>query len=307
MKLVSIIVPCCNEEGNIKAFYENTLDVIKDTKYKFEIIFINDGSKDNTLLEMKKVKSKENVNVSIISFSRNFGKESAMYAGLEYSKGEYVIIIDVDMEQNPKLILKMLNKIEENKYDSVAFYQEKRKENIILSTIKNMFYKMINKVSSTDFVSGASDFRLLNRKMVNSILKLSEKNRFSKGIFSWVGFKTCYLPYKVDKRLSGNSKWSFKKLLNYALIGIRSFSSFSLEIVSVIANILILVSFIYLLLFIFNVLKFDLIIFLILLIGGTIIKSISIASKYMYDIYIEVKNRPIYIIDEMITDTKEEK
>ena len=164
-KLVSVVIPCYNEEGNISKFYKSIESVINKSNYKFELIFVDDGSTDNTLCELNKVLKNNNIKVNVISFSRNFGKEAAMYAGLEMSKGDYAIIIDVDLEQDPKLIIKMLETIYKNKeYDSVAFYQEKRKEKKIISFLKNAFYKIINEVSDVKFTSGASDFRLLNRK-----------------------------------------------------------------------------------------------------------------------------------------------
>lgn len=302
-KLVSVVIPCYNEEGNISKFYKSIESVINKSNYKFELIFVDDGSTDNTLCELNKVLKNNNIKVNVISFSRNFGKEAAMYAGLEMSKGDYAIIIDVDLEQDPKLIIKMLETIYKNKeYDSVAFYQEKRKENKIISFLKNAFYKIINEVSDVKFTSGASDFRLLNRKMIDAIMSMKENNRFSKGIFSWVGFNTCYIPYEVGKRNSGESKWSLKKLIKYAFSGIRSFSFFELKIVDIISNLLLLTSVVYLICVLHNALAYKIIIFLILFVGGLIIKAISSVSKYLYDIYIEVKERPIYIAKEIISN-----
>ena len=227
-----------------------------------------------------------------------------MYAGLCNSSGDYVVIIDSDLQQNPKLILKMLDIIENNpNYDSVVCYQEKRKENIFVSFLKKSFYKIINKTSQVDFVSGASDFRLLTRKVVDTIINMKEKNRFSKGIFSWVGFNQYFLSYKVEKRKYGKTKWSLKKLFSYAFNGIRSFSDLPIRIIDIISNLIVISSIVYLIIMLFNKMDMlNIILFFILLMSGIIIKSISISSKYIYNIYDEVKNRPIYVVKDIKTN-----
>ena len=303
MKVVSIVIPCYDEEKNIELLYKEFFN----DKYKYELIFVNDGSKDNTESELNKLLDDKKFLIKIINFSRNFGKEAAMYAGLCNSFGDYVAIIDSDLQQNPKLILNMLDIIEQNpNYDSVVCYQEKRKENILVSFLKKSFYKVINKTSEIDFVTGASDFRLLSRKAVDAIISMKEKNRFSKGIFSWIGFNQYYMSYKVEKRKYGNTKWSLNKLFNYAFNGIRAFSDLPIRIINILSNVSIISSIIYLVIALFNNINMlNIILFFILFMSGIIIKSIYISSKYIYHIYDEVKNRPIYIVKDIKTNKKE--
>ena len=223
MKL-SLVVPCYNEEGNVKTFYNYVKEKYKDIK-NYELVFVNDGSRDNTFNELKEV-STDKKHVKVLSFSRNFGKESAMLAGLKHADGDYVAIIDADMQQDPMIVLDMLNILEkDDNYDIVAAFQEKRREGKLLSFFKKSFYSIINNMSQVEFRQGASDFRLFRRCVVEAILSLEEKNRFSKGIFSFVGYNTYYLPYVPEERNAGVSSFSFSKLLNYAISGIVSFST----------------------------------------------------------------------------------
>ena len=229
MKL-SIVVPCYNEEKNIKLFYDKIYETFLNKKIEYEIVFVNDGSNDNTKEELNKLEKEKKQNVKIIHFSRNFGKEAAMLAGLKETIGELVTIIDADLQQNPKYILQMMDILDKNEeYSSVACFQKQRKESGVLSFFKRSFYKLINKMSTIEFVNGASDFRLFKRKMVDAILQMSEYHRFSKGIFSFVGFRTYYLEYDVEERASGSSKWNFKKLFNYALEGIIGYTTVPLR------------------------------------------------------------------------------
>ena len=196
MKL-SLVVPCYNEQDNVEKFYTETVKAFSGSDFSYEFVFVNDGSKDNTLKQLKKLydEHKES-NIKVIGFSRNFGKEAAMYAGLSNAKGDYVCVIDADLQQRPEVALQMVNILDENEeYDCVAAYQEERKESKMMITLKNAFYKLINKVTEVDFVSGASDFRTFRRSMVEAILNMTEYHRFSKGIFSWVGFNTKFIPY----------------------------------------------------------------------------------------------------------------
>jgi glucosyltransferase len=234
MKL-SLIVPCYNEEESVNEFYLKTKNTLKNYWPDTEMIFINDGSQDNTIKILKNIYNQDKPHIKIIDFSRNFGKESALLAGLRASQGEFVGIIDADMQQNPKYILKMLEFLESHdEYDSVATYQEKRKEGKILTLFKSAFYKLMKNLTEIDIVHSASDFRVFRRNVVEAIISLPERCRFSKGIFAWVGFNTYYIPYEVEKRIYGKSKWSFWKLFIYALDGIVAFSTKPLIISAVV-------------------------------------------------------------------------
>lgn len=230
MKL-SLIIPCFNEQDNIKEFHHITTNVLSNSSYYYEFIFVNDGSNDNTLKILKEIYQEDIEHVNVIAFSRNFGKEAAIYAGLHNISGDYITIIDADLQQNPKLVLKMLEILEANPdYDCVAAYQKERHENLILRTSKKSFYKLINRLSDIEFHPGASDFRTMRRTMADAILSLPEYHRFSKGLFSWVGFETYYLPYIAEDRFSGTSKWSFISLFKYAINGIIAFTVSPLKI-----------------------------------------------------------------------------
>ncbi len=312
MKL-SIIIPCYNEENNVELIYneiKNNFKKIKD----YEIIFINDGSKDNTIDNLKHINKRAHENIKIINFSRNFGKEAAMYAGLKESRGEYVSIIDADMQQDPKLVLEMVDFLDQHSdYDSVATFQEVRKEGKALTFFKDCFYKIINKLSETAFIQGASDFRTFRRSMVDSILSLGEYYRFSKGIFSWVGYNTYYMPYEVKERATGQTTWSFWKLFKYAVEGIVSFSTAPLRLATFIGLISSFVSVIYLLVVIIQKIFFSIsvpgyatIVVLILLIGGLQLFSLGLLGEYVARTYVETKKRPIYIAKEIISNSKDE-
>ena len=305
---VSFIVPCYNEAGNIIAF-SNKIKEVFEKKYNYEIIFINDGSKDNTLSELKKLLNNSKQSITIIDFSRNFGKEAGIYAGLKAAKGEYVNIIDADLQQNPKYSLKMVEFLENNpEYDIVTAYQEERIENKFISFIKKCFYKLINKMSEIEFKNGASDFRMFRKKVVKSILELTEYYRFSKGIFSWVGYNVYYMPYKVEERKTGTTKWSFYKLFRYAMNGIISFSTYPLRISTILGLFFSLLSILYLitviiqkLFFQINVEGYATIVTLILLLGGIQLLCIGIIGEYIARTYVEVKRRPVYIVKDIIS------
>ena len=224
MKL-SLVVPCYNEEANIKLFFNEVNSVFLCNVDDYEFVFVNDGSTDKTFENLKELYEENSAyNIQVLSFSRNFGKESAMYAGLKAAKGDYVCIIDADLQQSPEVVLQMLQEIEkDDSIDCVAAYQEERNEGALLSNLKTAFYTIINKLAEVDFVNGASDFRLFNRKMVDAVLSMSEYHRFSKGIFSWVGFNTAYIAYEAKERENGESKWSFLKLLNMQLMELLRF------------------------------------------------------------------------------------
>lgn len=313
MKL-SLVVPCYNEEENVKLFTEKVNQTFKG-KFTYEIIFINDGSKDNTLTVLKEIAQDKEKNIKIINFSRNFGKEAGIYAGLKEAKGEYVNIIDADLQQNPKYTLKMVQILENNReYDAVTAYQKERKESKSLSFFKRNFYKLINKMSETEFVNGASDFRLFRKNVVESILQLSEYYRFSKGIFSWVGYNVYYMPYEVESRAYGNSKWSFWNLFKYAINGIISFSTSPLRLATILGLLFSLLSIVYLIIVIIQKLFFQIniegyatIVALILLLGGIQLLCIGIIGEYLARTYVETKRRPIYIAKEIIDNQKNNK
>ena len=212
MKL-SIVVPCYNEEKNVSLFYDEFVKVFKKFKGEYEFVFVNDGSRDNTFGELKKLCDMKASNIKVVNFSRNFGKEAAMYAGLKEASGEYVSLVDADLQQRPEVLLNMYETlIKDDSYDCVAAYQESRSEGFVLKFFKDCFYNLINKISDVDFVRGASDFRVFKRSVRDSIIELGETNRFTKGIFAWIGFNAKYLPYDVEPRGSGKTSFGFKNL-----------------------------------------------------------------------------------------------
>lgn len=303
MKVIDIIVPCYNESEVLDIYFNETKKVISDIKtYEFNFIFVDDGSQDSTLEIMQKY-SKENSNVKYISFSRNFGKESAMYAGLKNSTGDYVLIMDVDMQNPPHLIGRMIEAVEQG-YDCCGAHRSTRKgDSPVRTFFTRIFYKIVNKISDVNMPDGAGDFRLMSRTMVNAVIAMSEVQRFSKGIFSWIGFKTKWIQFENVERAAGNSKWSFWKLFIYALDGITAFSTIPLKIVSIFGTIISFSSFIYLTYIIIKTLIFGKdvqgyasTITLLLFIGGIIVLSCGILGEYIGKIYMEIKNRPIYII-----------
>ena len=306
MMKLSLIVPCYNEEDNILPFYNEVSKTFKDQKIKVELIFINDGSKDNTIKELKKLTTNNDFEIKIIDFSRNFGKEAGMYAGMEHSTGDYVSIIDVDLQQPPKIVLDMLEILEKDEdYDAVAAYQVKRKDPFLKKHLSNMFYKVINKVADVEFKSGASDFRLLRKKVVDSILEVHEYYRFSKGIFGWIGFRTYWMPYENVERVAGKTKWNFWGLFGYAIDGIVNFSHVPLDIASWFGILMTMVSFLAIAFIVIRKLLFGDPVAgwastacIITFIGGIQLLCLGIIGKYLATVYLEVKKRPHYIISE---------
>lgn len=303
---LSIVVPCYNEEGNVELFYEEVQKVFKGKKIKYEIVFVNDGSSDNTLDRLTNIVDQKKQNIKVINFSRNFGKEAAMYAGLKEAEGELVTIIDADLQQRPELILRMIDILNENEqFDSVAAFQEVRKEGKVLTFFKDTFYKVINSMSTVPFVQGASDFRTFRRKVVDSILELSEYHRFSKGIFSFVGYNTYYLPYEVEERNSGTSKWNFFKLFNYAIDGIVAFTTSPLRAPFYISIVTFLVGFIYFIVVLFKgVSEFTVILLVMLFLFSLLFMVVGVIGEYLSRTYIQVKQRPIYIVKERLESKK---
>ncbi len=303
---LSIVVPCYNEEGNVELFYEEVQKVFKGKKIKYEIVFVNDGSSDNTLNRLTDIVNQKKQNIKIINFSRNFGKEAAMYAGLKEAEGELVTIIDADLQQRPELILRMIDILNENEqFDSVAAFQEVRKEGKVLTFFKDTFYKVINSMSTVPFVQGASDFRTFRRKVVDSILELGEYHRFSKGIFSFVGYNTYYLPYEVEERNSGTSKWNFFKLFNYAIDGIVAFTTSPLRAPFYISIVTFLVGFIYFIVALFKgVSEFTVILLVMLFLFSLLFMVVGVIGEYLSRTYMQVKQRPIYIVKERLESKK---
>lgn len=312
---LSIIIPCYNEASNIEPLYKEIFDTFKKRDEKLELIFINDGSKDTTLNELKKLLTKKDFEIKVLSFSRNFGKDAAMYAGLEKSTGDLVCIIDADLQQKPSLIIPMITELEENEeYDSVCYFQENRIENHILTRLKSYFYKIMSKICDIEFVDGASDFRLFRRVVVDSILSLRESNRFSKGIFNWVGYNTKYLPYTPEARRYGKSSYSVWKLFMYAFSGIISFSTLPLQIATVGGVLSAAICLFYILIVIFqkvfltiDVPGYPTLLVTILLIGSLILCCLGIIGEYVARIYMETKKRPLYVEKEYLTNKKDNK
>ena len=306
MEKISVVIPCYNEEKAIPIFYKEMNKVmVKMKKLDFELIFVDDGSSDSTLEVCKNI-AKEDKRVKFLSFSRNFGKEAGIYAGLNKSTGDYVTLMDVDLQDPPELLPKMYNLIKEEGYDSVGTRRVTRKgEPPIRSFFARCFYKLINKMSKTEMVDGARDYRLMTRQMVNSILEMKEYNRYSKGLFSFVGYKTKWIEYENRERVAGETKWSFWKLVIYALDGIIAFSTTPLWIAAIIGLLFCLVSFIAILIIVIKTLVFGdpvggwpSMVCIIFFVSGLQLFSVGIIGAYLSKTYLETKHRPIYIIKE---------
>ena len=306
MKL-SLVVPCYNEEGNVEKFYSEVKKAFEGKVEDYEFVFVNDGSKDETYHKLKKLyEEHKESQIQVLSFSRNFGKEAAIYAGLKSVKGDLVCLIDADLQQRPEVVLRMLDVMQKNEeIDCVTAYQDERKEGRLMTSMKSAFYKIINGIADVPFVNGASDFRLMKRKMVDAVIEMGEYHRFSKGIFSFVGFNTEYIPYTVEERESGESKWGFRKLFKYAIEGIVSFTTFPLKLSTYIGLFSSFASIIYLIVVVIQKLAFGInvpgyatIVVLVLLLGGLQLFCLGLLGEYLSKIYVQVKNRPIYILKE---------
>lgn len=312
---ISLVIPCYNEADNVRLFFDEARKAFDGKVESYELIFVNDGSRDSTMKELKKLfHDEKGYNIKVVGFSRNFGKEAAIYAGLRHSTGEFTTIIDADLQQPPRIVLDMVKKLEENEeIDCVAAFQEVRKEGKVLSFFKKSFYKLINRISEIEFVSGASDFRTFRRTVVEAVLEMTEYFRFSKGIFSWVGFEVSYMPYVVEERANGESKWSFSKLFKYAVEGIISFTTTPLRFAtflgagtSVIAAVYLVIIVIQKLAFSVDIPGYTTIVGLILLLGGIQLLVLGIIGEYLARMYVQGKNRPIYIAKEILSYEKEE-
>ncbi len=305
MKL-SIIIPCKNEEGNIEDLFKKLNDTLKNIKY--EAIFIDDGSTDKTLEKLHKLYEKDMQHVKVLSFSRNFRKEAAMLAGLEHATGEYTCFIDADLQQNPKYLIEMYEFLENNKnYDEVSMVMKNVNHKGIMNLGKNAFYKLMNSLCDIKLESAASDFRMFRNNVKEAMISLSEKNRFTKGIFSWVGFNVKYLPYEVEPRTSGNSSFGFIASVKYAFEGILAFSSKPLKLSTNLGILSLLASFIYFIVVLIQVLAlgykmnavYALIILMLFMFGIQFI-LLGVIGAYISNINAEVKNRPVYIVKEKL-------
>lgn len=303
METLTIIVPCYNEEQTVQIFYDTVEKVVKEIPdICIEYLFVDDGSKDRTLSELKKLHEKDK-KAGYLSFSRNFGKEAAMYAGLSHATGDYVVIMDTDLQDPPALLPEMCRCIREEGYDSVATRRVTRKgEPPIRSFFARQFYRIMNKISDVELMDGARDYRMMTRQYVEALLSLKEYNRFSKGLFGWVGFRTKWLEFENVERVAGETKWSFWKLFQYSIEGIIAFSEVPLYVSSVIGTAMCGVSFIAILFIIIRQLLFGGSAFgwpsmacIVIFIGGIELLAVGILGLYFSKAYLEVKNRPIYI------------
>ena len=306
MTLISLIIPCYNEQEALPRLYAAIDEVTRKMEaYAFELLFVNDGSKDNTLSLLKELAEKDS-RVIYLSLSRNFGKEAAMYAGFCHARGEYVAVMDADMQDPPSLLPEMMRRIREEGYDSVATRRVTRKgEPPIRSFFARAFYRLINRISDVDVVDGARDFRLMRREMAEAIVAMGESNRFSKGIFGWIGFKTCWLPYENVERVAGETKWSFWKLFKYSLDGIINFSQIPLSIASFVGLFFTLISFLAIVFIIVRKLIFGdpvsgwpSLACIIVFVSGIQLFCMGIIGQYLAKTYLEVKRRPHYIVAE---------
>jgi len=303
MKKISLIIPCYNEQESIPIFYKETTEVLEKIEYEYEFIFVDDGAKDDTLSVIKEL-AENNDNVIYMSFSRNFGKEAAMFAGFVNAKGDYIAVMDADMQDPPSLLPEMLEILESGEYDSVATRRVTREgEPPIRSWFARKFYKLMNKISDAEIVDGARDFRLMKREMVEAIIAMNEYNRFSKGIFGWIGYRTYWLAYENVERVAGETKWNFWKLLKYAIDGIISFSQVPLSIASWFGVLMTLCAFLFLIFIVIRrsvfgdpVAGWASTICVIIFIGGIQLFCIGIMGQYIAKVYMEAKQRPHYIV-----------
>lgn len=309
MKLLSVIVPCYNEEENIRDFYDELFKnalFFEEKEIEVELIYIDDGSNDRTVEEIRKLHDEDD-RVHMVSFSRNFGKEAAIYAGLQKSKGDLVVLMDADLQDPPSLLPEMYEYIEQG-YDSVATRRVSRKgEPPVRSFFARMFYKIMNKISKTEVVDGARDYRLMTRQVVDAILAMTEYNRFTKGIFGWVGYGTKWLEYENIERRKGETKWSFWKLFAYSLEGITAFSTMPLTVAAVMGALFCVAAFIMIIVIIIKTLIFGdptsgwpSMVCIILFVGGVQLFCLGIVGQYLSKTYMEVKKRPIYLVKEDI-------
>lgn len=309
MSLLSVIVPCYNEEENVAPFYEELMkneSFFREKEIELEVMFIDDGSADGTVQEVRKLRERDE-RVHYVSFSRNFGKEAAMFAGLEHSKGDYVVLMDADLQDPPALLPDMINCLEQG-YDSAATRRVSRKgEPPIRSFFARMFYRLMKRISKTEIMDGARDYRMMTRQMVDAILSMKEYNRFTKGIFGWVGFRTKWLEYENVERTRGETKWNFWKLLLYSMDGITAFSTVPLMIASVAGVLFCMLAFVMIIFIIVRKLIFGdpvagwpSLVCIMLFLSGVQFLCTGILGQYLAKTYMEVKKRPIYLVKEEV-------
>ena len=306
---LSLIAPCYNEAENVQAFQDAVIGAFDGCGYDYEIVFVNDGSRDATLHNLKKIFKAQKCPVKVISFSRNFGKEAGLYAGLEHASGDYIALIDADLQQRPEIVRDMVKILDENEdTDVVAAYQDRRGESKILSFFKKSFYAIINKLSKVTLQPDASDFRTFRRSVRDSMLEMAEYHRFSKGIFAWVGYNTEFIPYTACERHAGTTKWSFTKLLNYAIDGIIGFSTAPLRFSTYVGAVSAIAAVIYLIVVILQKLIWGIdvpgyatVIVLILFFGSMNLFGIGIIGEYVGRTFEQSKNRPVYIAKEILS------
>lgn len=315
MDLITLIIPCYNEQESLPLLYSELVKVSQQmSEQNFEFLFVNDGSRDRTLDILKELAQKDE-RVKYISFSRNFGKESAMYAGLDNARGDYVAFMNADMQDPPALLPEMYKAVTEEGYDSVATRRVTRKgEPPIRSFFARMFYRIMNKISDTDIVDGARDFRLMNCKFVDALLQMKEYNRFSKGLFGWVGYKTKWIEFENVERVAGETKWSFWSLFKYSIEGILAFTTAPLVIASVLGILLCFLAFVFIVFIIVRKICFNnsvngwaSMVCIISLLGGLQLFAIGVVGQYLAKLYLEIKNRPIYLIGETNIEKSKEK
>lgn len=307
MKL-SLVVPCYNEAENVAAFQSAVISAFAGCGYDYEIVFVDDGSTDATMHQLRKLHAAQDCPVKVIRFSRNFGKEAGLYAGLRACSGEYISLIDADLQQRPELVRRMVEILDSDPdCDVVAAYQDHRKENKVISALKAGFYGVINKLSNVKLRPDASDFRTFRRCVAQSILELGEYHRFSKGIFAWVGYQTCFIPYTAEPRAAGTTKWSFRKLFNYALDGIIGFSTAPLRLATWLGGISAAAAVLYSIVVILQKLiagidvpGYATVIVLILFLGSMQLFCIGIIGEYVGRSFEQSKRRPIYIAKEIL-------
>ena len=307
MKL-SLVVPCYNEADNVALFQQAVISAFDGCGYDYEIVFIDDGSRDATLHNLKKLYAAQQCPVKVVSFSRNFGKEAGIYAGLQHAAGDYICLIDADLQQRPEIVRNMVKILdEEPEFDVVAAFQDRRGEGKVLSFFKKCFYSIINKLSKVTLQPDASDFRTFRRSVRDSILELAEYHRFSKGIFAWVGYSTCFIPYTACERANGTTKWSFWKLFNYAVEGIIGYSTAPLRLATLFGTVSGIAAIVYLIAVIIEKLTrgiavpgYATIIVLLLLFSSIQLFCIGIIGEYVGRNFEQSKNRPIYIAKEVL-------
>ena len=305
---LSLVLPCFNEASNVEAMHDAVIAAFEGCGFTYEMVFVDDGSSDGTFTRLKALREKSVQSITVVRFSRNFGKESAIYAGLKHARGEYVTLIDADLQQPPALALEMARFLDGNdEFDCVTAFQAQRSEGRLTVFLKDCFYKLMNRITEIAFVQGASDFRTMRRSMVEAILSLGEHNRFSKGIFSWVGFQTHYIPYKAEERHAGTSKFGTRKLFKLAFDGIVSFTTMPLRLAAFAGVFSALAALVYMVVVIVQKLGWGIdvpgyatLVVLILFLGGLQLLGMGVLGEYLAKTYVESKRRPIYLAREVL-------